>query len=321
MACRARRWIFTINNYSPVQAAFFKSWKKPLYLIVGKEVAPTTGTPHLQGYVALEDSVTPETLQRLLTNKGRWPYARTAIARGNADENQTYCGKDNLWVEWGTKPAGPKPKRGGSDAADAFRDAVRQRTSVDALWETHAGTLLRNPSGAAACITHYANKREKPVPVILVAWGETGTGKSRWAAESFGRNLEDVYWVSPGRSGIWWGGYSQQHTVVFDDFTPSQLPLEHFKLMCDRYSYRVEGKGTQVAFTSRIICFTSNVDPATWYEGEEPVHHAAIQRRIKGDACSGNRVMEFDGVQTHHPFRPIKAEIVDLTQSDDDDDN
>jgi len=61
--------------------------------ICGCERAPTTGTPHLQGYLELADSYT---LKRLL----EWPVfkdeidlhhsVRLSVAKGTAEQNKTY---------------------------------------------------------------------------------------------------------------------------------------------------------------------------------------------------------------------------------------
>lgn len=49
---RSRGWCFTINNYTELDVAQVKALEEPSSAIIaGYEVAPTTGTPHIQGYV------------------------------------------------------------------------------------------------------------------------------------------------------------------------------------------------------------------------------------------------------------------------------
>lgn len=54
---RLQRFVFTLNNYSEGEVAWLKNvtdWpKQPKWLIFGKEICPTTGTPHLQGRIIL----------------------------------------------------------------------------------------------------------------------------------------------------------------------------------------------------------------------------------------------------------------------------
>ncbi len=311
----SRRWVFVINNYNEAQVAFLKEWKLPEYLLVGKEVGDS-GTPHLQGFVCLRNNMTASSLQAHLTHKGAWPGAWHKAARGGCADNLKYCSKEHLLIERGAAPADEKAKGsggGGGGGLEAYAADVRRGTRIHALWEAHSTVMMRHNGGCAAMRSHYAERQPKPPPKIFVAWGSTGTGKSRWAMDSFGRDPEETYWVTPGYGRLWWGGYDGQHTAIFDDFQPSMLPIEHFKLLCDRYAYRVEGKGTQMPFVSKIIVFTSNSDPATWYRDwtkEESVDEdwKAIQRRLKD--CDAH----FDGVQTHLPWRPIKPEVIDVDE-------
>lgn len=46
----ARAWIFTICNWTPSDEERLKKLKFK-YIIWGREHAPSTGTPHLQGYI------------------------------------------------------------------------------------------------------------------------------------------------------------------------------------------------------------------------------------------------------------------------------
>ena len=156
---------------------------------------------------------------------------------------------------------------------------------------------------------HYSSRRAKPNPKIYICWEETGTGKSKWAFDAFGGNSDTCYWVAPGFGRIWWGGYEGQHTVIFDDFTPDSMPVQHFKLMTDRYAYRVEGKGTQMAFTSKTIVFTTNANPKSWYrdaflsEGDDS-HWKAVQRRLRGAA------VEFQGQEVPLPQNEDVDEVM-----------
>ena len=56
---RQRNYRFTFNNYKPEdEERLLELVPKPLkYIIYGHEIAPTTGTPHLQGFCAFENAV------------------------------------------------------------------------------------------------------------------------------------------------------------------------------------------------------------------------------------------------------------------------
>lgn len=87
---RARRWCFTLNNPTDdeqvtVKTAFSSANTK--FIIVGFEEAPTTGTPHLQGFVHFK------TVQRITALKKLLPRAHFEMARGTDKENHNYCTK------------------------------------------------------------------------------------------------------------------------------------------------------------------------------------------------------------------------------------
>lgn len=91
-------WIFTWNNYPD-------DWKKILVpkfqnsdnvkgYIAGKEVAPTTGTPHIQGYMEFKTKARP---MGLLPKQVSW-----RCARGKMSHNYNYCSKDGDFISWGS---------------------------------------------------------------------------------------------------------------------------------------------------------------------------------------------------------------------------
>jgi hypothetical protein len=57
------------------------------YIVFQEEIAPTTGTQHLQGYIVFENQ------RRLKTVGGVLPRAYWAIAKGSGKQNSEYCTK------------------------------------------------------------------------------------------------------------------------------------------------------------------------------------------------------------------------------------
>lgn len=95
---RSRAFVFTWNNYPD------DSWRDTLdrvsssYWIVGKEVAPTTGTRHLQGYIRFGNARTVGSIRREM------PGCHVSIARGTCEQNYDYCTKEGDYVESGVRP-------------------------------------------------------------------------------------------------------------------------------------------------------------------------------------------------------------------------
>jgi hypothetical protein len=91
----AKRWCFTLNNYSYFEMDQICSIcsKNCKYAIIGKERAPNTGTLHLQGYLEFKAKKRPI---GLFGN----PCIHWELAKGNKNHNIAYCSKEdpNPWI-------------------------------------------------------------------------------------------------------------------------------------------------------------------------------------------------------------------------------
>jgi len=155
MVSQSKNWCVTWNNYP-------QDWKEKLekvlgardkqrlitYWIAGKEVAPTTGTPHLQMFIQLTKRLALTTLQRALKKAGI--QASAQAARGDLKQNQTYCKKEDRWAEKGN-PVEFNPRLAGAQAARvdlaALTTAVIEgKENVDLATDADtAGALARYP--------------------------------------------------------------------------------------------------------------------------------------------------------------------------------
>lgn len=80
------------------------------YAIVGKEVAPTTGVPHLQGYIAMQPTVLPASKGLVKTWRSLFPFlarAHLETALGTDMDSKAYCSKEEILCELGV-PSAPK---------------------------------------------------------------------------------------------------------------------------------------------------------------------------------------------------------------------
>lgn len=104
---QAKHWCLTINNYGEVEIASFIAQRPHChYYVLGREVAPTTNTSHLQCYIAFKTKKTLASLKKL------WPTAHFEIARGTPTEASEYCKKDGDFEEYGVVPL-TAAKKGG----------------------------------------------------------------------------------------------------------------------------------------------------------------------------------------------------------------
>lgn len=94
---RCKRWVFTINNYNDEHIASLDSLECR-YLVYGRETAPTTGTPHLQGFVVFETALRRSTIVANVGG-GHWQPAN-----GTSQQASDYCKKDGNFTERGQLP-------------------------------------------------------------------------------------------------------------------------------------------------------------------------------------------------------------------------
>lgn len=97
---RSRSFPFTWNNF-PDDHQDRLDALQPRYVCYGYEWAPTTGTPHLQGYLYFDNARALSALRRAL------PGVHIEIARGTPAEAIAYCNKGGEFIEFGTPPATP----------------------------------------------------------------------------------------------------------------------------------------------------------------------------------------------------------------------
>ena len=94
---RSKNWTFTINNYTPDTETHLQTLAKEprvTFLVYGREVAPTTGTPHLQGYIKYSDRKRLGYVNKDLGNK-----AHCEAAQADSYQNIRYCTKDkNFYI-------------------------------------------------------------------------------------------------------------------------------------------------------------------------------------------------------------------------------
>jgi len=91
---RARRWCFTLNNWTEEdleKIVTHITHVKGEY-IIGKEVAPDTGTPHLQGALCYKSAIAFSSLKNVM------PRAHIEPQRGTRKQNIQYCGKSGVFV-------------------------------------------------------------------------------------------------------------------------------------------------------------------------------------------------------------------------------
>lgn len=97
---RARRYVFTLNNYSSEDVDQLVCVAEPLskYLVFGREVSES-GTPHLQGFVVWQNAKSFSASKTALGQR-----CHLEVARADSTSASNYCKKDDDFEEFGDVP-------------------------------------------------------------------------------------------------------------------------------------------------------------------------------------------------------------------------
>lgn len=263
---QVRSFVFTLNNYTEETIQAIRDhFHEARYIVIGKEIGES-GTPHLQGYIQLEKRYTLKKIGGLFP----WHVEET---KGSPSQASNYCKKDGDFIEIGelsTAEAGSIKKE------DYWKQLLTMAESgqMAAIAEVYPGEYIR----------HYRNLHQircSAMPSVgrpkkcLWLYGKPGTGKSRMA---FSINPDSTYAKMANK---WWDGYSDQATIVLDDFGKDHKVLGyHLKRWSDRYPSILEVKGTAIPTMYDEFIITSNYKiDQIWSDDKEMC--AAIQRRFK----------------------------------------
>lgn len=271
-AKKNRSWVFTHNNPSEADIAYFKGefTLSCEYLIFGEECGEQRKTPHLQGYFELPNARTWKSLMK------QFEFCYLATRRGTVDQCINYCSKEGKQVEFGTRP-----RQGQRKDLLEIQKLLDNGTGMKEIAQSNFSQWLQYGKRFEA----YKQLIE-PVRTwkteVHVYWGKTETGKSTKAFEEHPE--ADVVKYTKGDFII---GYTGADTVIWEEFDPCECPRALFLTLTDRYKCNINIKGGERNWKPKKIIITSNHDPILWYSGEaEP---RAVQRRISSVLFFGTK--------------------------------
>lgn len=282
-----RAWCFTLNNYTKKDEDDLQNVITGFarYIVYGREVAPDTGTPHLQGYVYFHNQRQRKAVARLL------PRARLDVANGTATQNRKYCTKEEDFFEHGDMPIekAEASLRGGRANAARYADAITlaKRGDMDGIRESDPQMFLLHGTRLESLF----QPETKPLDGSLQhEWwvGPSGTGKSRLLWELYPKHF-------PKALNKWWDGYRHQEVVAIEEWSPkNDLTASSLKKWADRYPFPGEIKGGCLqGLRPKKIIVLSNYTPQQCFLAQEDLE--PILRRFT--------VMYFPKEAQHARFR------------------
>lgn len=305
----ARRFVFTLNNYTDEELDSIKAFadhQTVVYVCYGLEEAPSTGTPHVQGYFSLRVPTRVTGIARKFQEFSFLQRSRFEIANGTKNQNRAYCFKTRACDE------APNAETFESDSSEQGRRtdlenaiSVLRESGMAALVEEHPSTYVKFHNGLRSLAERYERPRDT-TPTVLWWYGATGSGKTfeafRWAHDN---GLST--WKS-SRSLKWWPHYEQQDVVIIDDFRKDFVTFHGLLTILDRYPETVEVKGGHRQLNSKFFIITSCYPPWSVYETREDVGQLLrrIDQVVRFDKRPGFRPERSRKVATRHdPSSPL----------------
>lgn len=280
-----KSWCYTINNPSPTDEAYIRTWEDRCSVhYCAKEVAPTTGTTHLQGYCCFKRSTRLSALKKL-HGEAHWEPAKGGHATQykylfvEKEEGKGAIGTPLIQFQL----PGAKNKVGLDHIAEIIREHGLKRVR-----EEYPAEYIRS--------IRNLKEYERDVlrdnlydgrPQVIWCMGPARYGKSSYFSLLYGKDNVHIHAFDtdvPGRQR-WFEGYTGQHCLVLDDARPTSVSLMQLRALIDPVDRpQLECKYGGLPRSSRVIVVTSLMGPGEYYDRQEP--NAQLLGRI-------DYVMEF----------------------------
>lgn len=257
---KARAWCFTINNYTDQDIQNLQDLEVK-YIVWGLEEAPSTGTPHIQGYVEFSSPRSFSSVKKMI------PRVHLEKRRGTAKQASDYCKKDRVDIY----EDGVISHMGARNDIKAVVDAITKGSTFEDIIDN--ATSYQSLQIAKVAFPYKEPKRTWK-PEIIWLYGPPGVGKT-WTP--FLENPDARIHMQSG-TGQWWQGYDRHEVVVIDDFRQTQFKYVDLLHILDRYPYVIEYKGSSRQFVPLKIYITSPHHPIEYYTDEREDSYQLIRR-------------------------------------------
>lgn len=312
-----RAWCFIINNWTEAVYKRLQDYDGYTYIAVGKEVAPTTGTPHLQCYVEFASTKTISAFNKNIGCKANdpnncWASMKPRSKNSTPQDSAGYCMKGSEPSEY-LEPQFRKPGYIGnkvffdkpSDTWEGFQSGeisnqgrnpeLEEMRDQVLAGELRADDVLRDhPTfyhmyGRTIHGLENLHMRERyrtEMTKCIWYWGKSNTGKSHMAHEGFTPQSHYIWKKSSRSCAGYQCGYRQQDTVIINELNKEyQLKWDRFKELIDKWPCFVERKGNEdMPFTSKLVIITSACPPEQVYKDVCEANNEdwnQFQRRVK----------------------------------------
>lgn len=271
-------YCFTYNNYTEENIGKLRAWieENCKYGCFQKEVAPTTGTHHLQGYIALKKKQRITTIQKKLGVLG----IQLALinANGTPAQNRAYCSKEGGNEFWECGEINVVGQGARNDLKEACGKIKNKRTLREVADE-HSEAWVRYNRGFTSLYNILDEQPEEREMDVVLLFGDAGTGKSskaRMYAKLYGKS----YTLGiPSGGSLWFNGYNGESSLIIDEFKGWIQPT-YLNQILDRYPLKLPIKGDFVNAKFTHVFITSNYPPEDWWNEKVIWNKQSLLRRI-----------------------------------------
>lgn len=222
---RCCNWLFTLNNYTAEEEAFLKALGDDYikYMIYGHEIAPTTGTPHLQGFMQL---VKKQRRTALTKKFGKRYSFRSMSQRATPLQNIEYCSKDATDIyQFG------QPQLQGTNKSQLCKAISECQTWWDVLQIEHIESHMtyarevwnNKPIAPQEGVVlrpwqqHIVDLVSQPADDRTIVWVYDPKGnKGKTFLAKFLMTNYGAFYCSPGKSTDIFYAYNNQEVIVYD---------------------------------------------------------------------------------------------------------
>lgn len=292
---RSRKWCFTLNNYSQEDINKLTALVPEMatYLIFGKEIAPSSGTPHLQGFIYFKQAISMNTIKRSTT----LTTIHLEVARGTFTENITYCSKDGDVTELGKRPLDPSEK--GQIQKERWQ-ICRQNAEKGNWNEVDDELYIRYVKNLEwihkkCLIQKDFDGDGKLKQRNYWLYGETGCGKSYTAHKLTELMCSEPYLKMLNK---WWDGYADQKIVIIEEIDPEtgKYLASLMKKWCDKWAFTAECKGSvakQIRPEYIVVCSNYPIEEVFPNENDyEPIKRRFTSKHIINPIVPGEETSE-----------------------------
>lgn len=235
------------------------------YVVWQREMCPTSGREHYQGYMETTAPFTKGMCRTALACPSVHLEKRTKTreqARNYCMKPETRLVPEEVPLEFGEWQISP----GSRSDLDTITSFVTEGGSLTELAEAIPEAIVRYSRGVTTLINLRDAKKAKKADrniTVNVIWGAAGIGKTRYAAQV----SRDFYIVdAPSNGTMWYDGYEGEEHIILDDFYGWVKHSTLLRLL-DRYPFKCTVKGGFKWANWTTVWITSNKHPREWYDG------------------------------------------------------